>query len=277
MAKAERPYARVYLDAPDDPKFTEVWADDAALALWLRLLVGGEASYPLPAVLPYRAKRAPLTKLAKVGLVDLVGLDRYRIHGLQAERERRAEAGRTGGIASGLARGGSLNGGGTTVPRGLDQNKDETKDEDENENEGTPQPPGTTLDLLDGEDDILDVWYRLTASPPSPKLTPWLERLAAEYGTEATATALGVEWSANPDRSTVMGRTQALLWRRAHEGEKRAKREEEDRRLQATAARRDEDRRREEAMTPEQRAANMARLRDQLAERGIIPGSGRES
>jgi hypothetical protein len=78
----------------DDPKFANVYDDDAALATWLRLLIGADAMWPAPAHLPRKVKSRALDVLVKAGLVDLTTGDRYRIHGLEAERTRRSETGR---------------------------------------------------------------------------------------------------------------------------------------------------------------------------------------
>ena len=87
-------YSRVYHEALDDPKFRDVWDNDARLALWLRLLVAADASWPASATLPRSARSAPLAALVDAKLVDLVNGSRYRIHGLDAERIARSNAGR---------------------------------------------------------------------------------------------------------------------------------------------------------------------------------------
>jgi hypothetical protein len=119
----ERPYARVYLDVPDDPRFAEVYGDDAAFAAWVRLLMGAEGAYPASAAIPRSASPEALGKLVAAGLVELVPGDRYRIHGLKAERDRRSAVGRAGGIASGEARrrmNGAANGRATNAERSFD-------------------------------------------------------------------------------------------------------------------------------------------------------------
>ncbi len=100
----DRKYSRVYHDAPIDPRFEGVWASDAALALWLRLLVVADGTWPAPAPIPRSAKASPLAKLVAAGLVDLVSGDLYRVHGMNAERTRRAASARVGGVASGRSR-----------------------------------------------------------------------------------------------------------------------------------------------------------------------------
>lgn len=290
MGRAERPYSRVYWDAPDDEKFRHVWADDRALALWLRLLISADQSYPHAPYLPGGVHRASLTKLADAKLIDLVGDGRFRVHGLQAERERRSAAAREAGRASGRSRRGE--GGPEGEPEGEEPppptapnersanarsangerplnatpTRTRTRTRGEDEREGGIHPP-YPLPSDDGEPDALDAWYRLTASAPSPKVIPWIERLCREYGEGEVVTALSLEAAEDPDRSTLLGRTQNALWKRAHERSREAER--------ARIAAAEAERRAVDEMTPEQRAANMARLGAMLREAGIAPAPGR--
>lgn len=88
------PYVRVYYRIIDDPKFEGVYDHDAALAAWLRLLLAADAMYPAPATLPRSVKPAALKRLTDAGLVDLLPGDRFRLHGLRGERERRQDQAR---------------------------------------------------------------------------------------------------------------------------------------------------------------------------------------
>lgn len=90
MPRAERPYSRVYWEAVDDPKFSDVWDDDHALATWLRLLVAADQAWPASATIYHGIHKSSLDKLTRCGLVDMQGASRYRIHGLDAEREARS-------------------------------------------------------------------------------------------------------------------------------------------------------------------------------------------
>lgn len=100
----DRKYSRVYHDAVEDPRFAGIWSSDPSLALWVRLLVVADATWPSPAPVPRSAKPRPLAALVESGLVELVAGDNYRIRGLDAERTKRAEAGRIGGLASARSR-----------------------------------------------------------------------------------------------------------------------------------------------------------------------------
>jgi hypothetical protein len=100
-------YIRVYLGIPDDPRFATIYGDDHRLATWLRLLMGADAVWPSTPAIPRSVGEDALAALVDAGLVELLPHDHYRIHGLDAERERRSAQGRAGGLASGASRRGS--------------------------------------------------------------------------------------------------------------------------------------------------------------------------
>lgn len=90
MTKIRRPYSRVYWEVIDDPKFADVWDDDRAIASWLRLLLAADMAWPASAQVYHGVHRPSLDKLVRVGLVDLQPGSRYRIHGLDKERQARS-------------------------------------------------------------------------------------------------------------------------------------------------------------------------------------------
>lgn len=83
------PYARLYLELVDDEKFAAIYDDDHHFAAWCRLLMIAEPAWPASAHLPATVRRASVRALSDAGLIDLQPGGRYRIHGLDAERERR--------------------------------------------------------------------------------------------------------------------------------------------------------------------------------------------
>lgn len=83
------PYSRVYWSIVDDSKFESIYDDDHHLAAWLRLLLIADQAHPASAHLPANVLRRSVRALAEVGLIDISG-QRYRVHGLDAERSRRA-------------------------------------------------------------------------------------------------------------------------------------------------------------------------------------------
>jgi len=113
--------------------------------------------------------------------------------------------------------------------------------------------------------DVLDVWYRLTASWPSDKIAPWLTQLAEAYGDEETGKALAAEWMAKPDRATVVGRTRDRLAKAVHDRTKAYEK-------RAAEVAQEERRKMSEQMSDEQLAQNRERLRQAMIDSGLISG-----
>ena len=89
---APRPYSRIYHEIADHPRFSGVYANDAALGAWLRMLLIADALWPTSAPMP--RKNPTVRLLIECGLVIEKPGDRYTIRGLDAERERRSSIGR---------------------------------------------------------------------------------------------------------------------------------------------------------------------------------------
>ena len=81
-----RHFVKVYRGILRDPKFVEVRSDRACLGTWLLLLLEADAFWPDPASLPRWAEQDHIDLLERVGLVIVEADDRYRIKGLDAER-----------------------------------------------------------------------------------------------------------------------------------------------------------------------------------------------
>ena len=85
-------YSRVYWSIVDDPKFVTVYDNDSHLAAWLRLLLIADQAHPASAHLPSNVRKGSVTALSDAELIDMLPGSRYRIRGLDAERERRRSA-----------------------------------------------------------------------------------------------------------------------------------------------------------------------------------------
>jgi hypothetical protein len=88
---AEGSWVRVYHEDLI-ANYAVVWDDDRALAAWLRLLVLADKLWPSPAELPRGISRPVLDKLVKAKLVQLVVPHRFRLRGLDAQRQRQRDA-----------------------------------------------------------------------------------------------------------------------------------------------------------------------------------------
>lgn len=88
---ATGPYSRVYHSIADDPMFQRIYGTPT-LATWLRMLLQADAMYPTSA--PIGRRTPDVRLLIAVGLVIEKPGNRYSMRGLEAERERRSNAGR---------------------------------------------------------------------------------------------------------------------------------------------------------------------------------------
>lgn len=94
MAGAQDPYSCLYWRVKADPRFEHAFGCDACWAAYTRLLMDAEASYPAPASIPSHLKPHARTHLLDAGIIELRPHDCFIVHGLQKEREKRAEQGR---------------------------------------------------------------------------------------------------------------------------------------------------------------------------------------
>ena len=86
-------YSRLYHRFSQE--FPSIYKDDRAFATWVRLLLLADASWPMRPPLPRSVKDGPLKALLDAGLLEVDG-DEYVMRGLDAERQRRRDAARTG-------------------------------------------------------------------------------------------------------------------------------------------------------------------------------------
>lgn len=131
-------------------------------------------------------------------------------------------------------------------------------------------------EVTDDEDAHLQAWYQVMASPPSPRVMPWLDDLAQQFGAQQVAHAIGTEAATDSTRNTLLGRVQARLTIEERHADRESGRARERARKEAER----EERERIEAMPLEQRQANLARLREAMQVVGTEPGkrhmNGRE-
>jgi hypothetical protein len=249
------PYSRVYWSVVDDPKFEAVYADNNHLATWLRLLIAADAIWPASASLPVTARKASVTALVDAELVDILTGGRYRIRGLDAERTRRSRSKNDSGDDE------------PPAPSQLGPKSPHGPRPTEPSHAGAPRLGSSLLgssptEGVQGEADAFDTWMRLTGSWPSDRIRPWLNQLIEDHGDAAVSDAVAVEWATDSTRHTVLGRARDRLEREAHEASKRRQAAE------ANAAA--DERKRMNSMPEEQRAANLARLRDEMARVGLL-------
>lgn len=211
------PYSRIYWAVVDDPKFADVVDDDRAWALWTRLLMAADQSWPASPMLPLSTHRRSLDKLVAGGIVDLQAGGRYRIHGLDAERERRKQAA-TRGTPTGDQLGTKRDADG---PRTTGLRQDEPHQDKTSSTEPTAPDPA-------------DIYWNLTGKYPSGKALPWIDGLTAEFGASAVVRALAGCHQQDNDQQTFLGRVQDVL---RHDARQLDKREQDAERARVEANR----------------------------------------
>lgn len=123
MSEAERKYVRVYYnDLIRD--YPDIWADDAALATWLRMLATADPMWPTPPELPRSVRGRALTRLKTASLVETLPMQRFRMKGMEAERTKRQDAARNA-AASRWQSGSSAVGNAEAMPKRAEQSKAE--------------------------------------------------------------------------------------------------------------------------------------------------------
>lgn len=198
----QRAYCRVYWSIVDDPKFVEVYDSDTALATWLRLLIIADQAWPASASLPASAKRRVVELLVRVGLVDTLPGWRYRIHGLDAERNRRADSARKGAAVRWQSE---------RIATAPDVRMPSRAEPSQAENE--PSQAVAT--------DPADDYWNLTGKYPTDKVLGWLDDMAAEFGAATVGRHLAARVVEDRTASTLMGRVQDSLRREARQLDKR--------------------------------------------------------
>lgn len=194
-------YVRVYQSVVDDPKFVGIFDDDHHLATWLRLLMAADAIWPLSCPLPASARRASVRALVEAGIIDVEG-PRYRVHGLDAERQRRSSQGR----AAASKRWSSTN-----APALLEQSVSNARASSSVSVVTPEEDPARTDDF-----DALDVYHELTGFRPWGQWSG--EHLTAcirDYGNPVTEAALRAEYAADGSRDSLLKRTEARLAKEA--------------------------------------------------------------
>lgn len=160
-------YSRVYWSIIDDPRFVSVYDDDRHLATWLRLLLIADQAHPSSPHLPTGCRKASVAALVEAGLIVLGTGYRYRVHGLDAERERRRVAATSRGPSG--DRTVSKRGPNGIQTQGL--RRDETR-QDETKRAGE--------EVDDGRAD-LEAFLLVTRRAPTPKQRRLLDELLTHH------------------------------------------------------------------------------------------------
>lgn len=186
------PYSRVYWSIRSDERFAGVYSDDAALAAWLRLLIAADGVYPAPADIPAWLKPDTLALLAERGLIELVDSFHYRIHGLEAERERRSGSARSAAQARWDATRNATRNATASAPRNATRNAAASDGAllAEPSRAETSRAEQAARIASESETDPLVLYAQLAGRRPTQTVVDWVNRLATAYGDEAVCGAI---------------------------------------------------------------------------------------
>lgn len=146
-----QPYSRVYWRVLDDVRFDTVRHDMRHFGSWALLLVVADMAYPAPAFVPPVVPGKSLRALADAGLIELLAGGRYRVHGLDAERVRRAASARASADARWSDR--SPNGMRSHSGRIARRDEDETRTR-QGVNEVSESQRARAIGLVDPQEDV---------------------------------------------------------------------------------------------------------------------------
>jgi hypothetical protein len=201
------PYSRVYWSTMEDAKFDGIREDPRLFGAWALLLIAADMSHPSPAYLIPTVPRASVTRLAEAGLIDLLDGFRYRVHGLDAERERRRTAATTRGPSGDRP---------VPVRDPLADQAKQSKDEAEQSRAEAPRDPA-------------DIYWSLTGKYPTDKVLSWVDDLTAKYGPEPTIRAIVKAHTEDRATSTLLGRATDILRSEARELDRQERQTEQAR------------------------------------------------
>jgi hypothetical protein len=199
------PYSRVYWEIVDDPKFATIFDSDANLAAWLRLLLIADQAYPASGAVPANCRKASLVALEEADLITRSG-SRFRLKGLEAERERRKAAATTRGP----------NGPRTVPGRSPDGDLDKPRRDETSQGQAEARDPA-------------DVYWQLTGRWPTEKATAWVDGLTEQYGSEPVIAALAEAHIEDPSTTSLLGRARDRLARDSRQLDLKERREEKAR------------------------------------------------
>lgn len=211
MSVCSGEYVRVYLTVVDDDRFAGIYDDDHHWATYTRLLMLADIAWPASASLPRSARRASVAALVTAGIVELGASDRFRIHGLDPERQRRSDHARS----AAEYRWGTAPGNAASTAPGNAQSM--LAKQSLAEHSKAEQTAGEA-------DPIAEALFGAYGGNPSSAVMKWGDRLGDQYGAEAAARSIGA--SLLDGRDGLMGRAEGALKLAARRAE-RTEREEE--------------------------------------------------
>jgi hypothetical protein len=232
-------YVRIYYTIRTDPKFEAVYGDDAALAAWVRLLLDADAVWPAPASIPKSCRAGAFRRLVESGIVDALPGHLFRVHGLDAEREKRGQSGRNAAAMR-------WHSGRTPMTDAVAM--------------PSPSSSPNRTESEQEQDDPVSTYYVMTTRAPRGRALEWCKRLGEQYGYRATSDAMSEAWGESDEVGTLLSRTEDKLVLASRDAERR------DRAAELARLREKRERRfiQPEAPDPQKVADIMGELRERL-------------
>jgi hypothetical protein len=211
------PYSRVYWSINEDEKFDGIRDEPKLVGAWLLMLIAADQAYPSPAYLLPQVTRASVARLAEAGIIDILDGHRFRVRGLQAEREMRKALATTRGPSGDRPVTVRSQPAATPVPK-----RDPNVDLDKTRRDETSQGQAEARDPA-------DIYWQLTGRFPTEKALAWVDSLAEQYGAEAFITALVGAHVEDRSQQTLLGRAKDKLAADARKLDLKERREEKAR------------------------------------------------
>lgn len=186
-------YSRTYWKVMDDPQFDGIRENTRHFGAWSLMLIAADMAWPTLAYVPPMVQPASFRILCDAGLVEPLSGGRFRLQGLDSERERRKAAATRD--PTGTQLGPNWDPEGRVAKPIAKQRLDEPTDEQARERNVDPA----------------DVYWRLTGKYPTDKVLTWIDQMTERYGAESVCRAVAVAHIADRSTATLLGRTQDRL------------------------------------------------------------------
>lgn len=190
-------YARIYWTVMDDEKFDGIREDVRLFGAWSLLLVMADMAWPASTYVPPTVPKAAFRRLVECELIDeLPGL-RYRVHGLDKERQSRSQS--ASHAAASRWRNAPRNADGN-APRNAESMPSRAKQSKAEQSMGVAHAP-----------DPGDHLWNMTGRYPTDKALGWLDEMTLAYGPEPVIRALATAHGQDRNTATLLSRTQDIL------------------------------------------------------------------
>lgn len=205
-------YSRVYWRVLEDTEFDGIRSSVAHFGAWTLMLLAADMSWPTPAYVPPIVPRRSVDALCANGLIELLDGGRFRLRGIDKEREARKSAATRDPVGTHLG-----------AKRDPDGRVDKTSKAETRQDEHTDKA-GARVD-----EDPASTYWALTGRFPTEKTLAWIDDLVSRFGMAAVDRALAGAHIEDRSTQTLLGRAQDKLRAEARELDRKERAEEQER------------------------------------------------